>query len=90
MTYAYLLRGRRESLGARLGFVFVCVSMCCICVHIHVQCNLELWMSGESWLAMKDFNPPFPDLKAGYPVLLCFFVCFHVHFVQLLQAFEPF
>ena len=52
---------------------------------IHVHCThgcgyarlLYYWnvhVCGESWLAIKILNPPFPVLKAGHPVCILIFI----------------
>ena len=51
----------------------MCLYGICVCgvllhVHVYVCFCVMWWMRGESWLAIKIFNPPFPDHKAGHTV----------------------
>ena len=36
-----------------------CVSLTCKCVHASIG-NVEHWVCGESWLAIKDLKPTIP------------------------------
>ena len=47
----------------------LCVS--CKCVNASIG-NVEHWMCGESWLAIKDLQPTIPSSKAGH--LVCFLI----------------
>ena len=43
-----------------MGDLCPCVSLTCKCVNASIG-NVEHWMCGESWLAIKDLQPTIPS-----------------------------
>ena len=43
-----------------MGDLCPCVSLTCKCVNGSIG-NVEHWMCGESWLAIKDLQPTIPS-----------------------------
>ena len=44
----------------KVGALCPCVSFTCKCVNASIG-NMEHWMCGESWLAIKDLKPTIPS-----------------------------
>ena len=74
-----------------MGDLCPCVSLTCKCVNASIG-NVEHWMCGESWLAIKDLQPTIPSSQGWassahfnfHLLLLLYFiinVCLCVHVV---------
>ena len=57
----------------KVGDLCPCVSLTCKCVNASIG-NVEHWMCGESWLAIKDLQPTIPSSQAGHPVCFLIFI----------------
>ena len=52
-----------------MGDLCPCVSLTCKCVNASIG-NVEHWMCGESWLAIKDLQPTIPSSQGWASSLL--------------------
>ena len=52
-----------------MGGLCPCVSLTCKCVNASIG-NVEHWMCGESWLAIKDLQPTIPSSQGWASSLL--------------------
>ena len=63
-----------------MGDLCPCVSLTCKCVNASIG-NVEHWMCGESWLAIKDLQPTIPSSHGWASSVL-----FHFHLLLLLNV----
>ena len=64
-----------------MGDLCPCVSLTCKCVNASIG-NVEHWMCGESWLAIKDLQPTIPSSQGWASSVL-----FNFHLLLLLYIF---
>ena len=64
-----------------MGDLCPCVSLTCKCVNASIG-NVEHWMCGESWLAIKDLQPTIPSSQGWASSVL-----FNFHLLFLLYIF---
>ena len=62
-----------------MGDLCPCVSLTCKCVNASIG-NVEHWMCGESWLAIKDLKPAIPGWASS--------VHFNFHLLLLLYFYN--
>ena len=67
-----------------MGDLCPCVSLTCKCVNASIG-NVEHWMCGESWLAIKDLQPTIPSSQGWASSVL-----FNFHLLLLLYFYMDF
>ena len=67
-----------------MGDLCPCVSLTCKCVNASIG-NVEHWMCGESWLAIKDLQPTIPSSQGWASSVL-----FNFHLLLLLYFYMVF